>query len=146
MKSIAILGLVAVAGCTTTSQMNVVDLNYYQIDCARREEQLAFLQRQMPTRQDRLVNGLRMTSVVGNVVSATDGTYYEERATFDRRQEAIARLIIYQIQAYCPPAVQSAQGCTHINESLPSGSTQAALCYQNRQTTPVVKRWEVIAQ
>lgn len=146
MKYLALLALVGAAGCTTTSHMNVVDLNYYQIDCNRREEQMAFLQRQMPTRNDRLINGFRMTSVTGVAMSATDGTFYEERATFDRRQEAIARLIMYQIQAYCPPAVQQPQGCTHVNEELPSGSTQGAVCYRNRQTTPVVKRWEVIAQ
>ena len=62
MKYLALLALVGITGCTTTSHMNVVDLNYYQIDCNRREEQMAFLQRQMPTRNDRLVNGLRHTA------------------------------------------------------------------------------------
>lgn len=146
MKNLALLALVGITGCTTTSRMNVADLNYFQIDCNRREEQMAFLQRQMPDQGDRAVNAFRMTSVVGLAMSASDGTYYEERATFDGRQAAIARLIMYQIQAYCPPAVQQPQGCTHINEELPSGSAQGAVCYRNRKTTSVVKRWEVIAQ
>lgn len=146
MKYLAVLGLISLTACTTTSNMNVVDLNYYKIDCERREEQTAFLTRQMPTERDRWINGFRMTSVVGVAMSAADGTYHEERATYDNRQAAIARLLLYKIEAYCPPVSQKPQGCLHVNEDMPSGSAQGAVCHRNRQTAPAVKRWEVIAQ
>lgn len=132
-----------VSACTTPSKMNVVDLNYYQIDCNQQEEQLAFLQRQMPTRNERYINALRMTSMTGSILSVSDGTYMEERATFDRRQEAIARLIIYQIHSQCPPPKPKPQGCVHINENLPAGSSSGARCYQSGSTTPAVNRWQV---
>lgn len=144
MKLLAVLSLVLVTGCTTTSKMNIVDLNHYKIDCARKEEQLAFLQRQFPSEQDRWTNAFRMTSVVGTAMSVNDGTYLEERATFDNRQQAVARYLIYQIRNNCRNDIQRAQGCTHINEEMPSGSAQGAVCYQNRQSTAVVKRWGVI--
>ena len=140
---LALFAILCFSGCTTTSKMNVVDLNYYQIDCERRDEQLAFLRRQMPTKNERIINGLQMTSVIGTVSSISNGTYAEERATFDRRQEAIARLIIYQIEAYCPAPTPKPQGCVHIREDMPAGSSQGARCYSGGNTTPVVNRWEV---
>lgn len=143
MKYLLLLLAVLATGCTTPSRMNVVDLNHYQIDCSRREEQLAFLKSQMPTKNDRYINALRMTSVVGTASSMANGTYNEERATFDRRQEAIARLIIYQIESQCPELPRQPQGCIHINEDLPAGSSQGARCYSSEKTTPIVNRWEV---
>lgn len=143
MKYLIVLLTIYLAGCTTTSRMNVVDLDYYQIDCSRRDEQLAFLKRQMPTKNERLTNGLAMTSVFGTASSISQGTYQEERATFDRKQEAIARIKIYQIESQCPPLPRQPQGCTHINENFPAGSTQGARCYSGEKTTPIVNRWEV---
>ena len=138
-----LIAFLCITGCTTSSRMNVVDLNYYQIDCERRDEQLAFLRGQMPTKNERIINGLQMTSVIGTVSSISNGTYQEDRAVFDRRQESIARLIIYQIEAYCPAPKPKPQGCIHINEDLPAGSSQGARCYSGGNTTPIVNRWEV---
>jgi len=145
MKLLFVFAAVLLAGCTTPSRMNVQDLNHYQIDCSRREEQLAFLQGFFPTPNERIVNGLRITSPLGIVDTTADGTYYEERAMYDRRQESIARVIIHQIHSYCPAPRPQPQGCVHINETFPAGSSQGARCYQKSNPKPVVNRWEVVS-
>ena len=144
MKLLFVLLAVLLSGCTTPARMNVQDLNHYKIDCSRRDEQLAFLQSYFPTPNERIVNGMRMTSPTGAVYTMIDGTYYEERAMFDRRQEGIARVIIHQIHSYCPAPAPKPQGCVHINETFPAGSSQRARCYQTANPKPVVNRWEVV--
>lgn len=144
MKLLSLLLAIAVlSGCTTTSKMNVADLNHYQIDCNNREEQLTFLKQQFPNGKDRLVNAMRVTSPGGILLSVHDGTYQEERAIFDRKQQAIARVIIREIEMYCP-VQPKVQGCLHLDETFPAGSSQGAKCYQNGSAKPVVSRWEVI--
>ena len=143
---ILIVGAVFLTGCTTASRMDVEDLNYFRVDCSKRDEQLAFLERQIPSRNERYINGMRMTSPVGALVSVVDGTYYENRAMFNDRQQDIARTLIYQIKSHCPAPAPQPQGCTHINETFPSGSSQGARCFQRAQATPIVNRWEVIDQ
>lgn len=144
MKLALLLLLAILAGCTTPSRMDVADLNHYRIDCDRREEQLAFLHSQIPTREERMNSTLRITSITGTIASMVDGTYQEERAVIDRKQESIARLTIYQIETYCPKPVAKPQGCTHINESFPAGTSQGARCYQKSNPKPVVNRWEMV--
>ena len=145
MKRLVALSLLAVSitGCSTTARMDVTDLNHYRIDCSRRDEQLAFLKGHMPNQTERITNGMRMTSPVGFVQTIADGTFHEERAMFDRRQQAIARMIIGEIESNCPVQIKP-QGCVHINESFPSGDAQGARCYQSRNPRPVVNRWEVM--
>lgn len=135
--------IAALSGCTTTTpaNMDVVDLNYYQIDCKRREEQMAFLQRQIPSQHDRLVNGLRMTSVSGSVQSAFEGTYTENRATFDRRQQAIADNLILSIRRHCPAPEPKPQSCLSIRENMPSGASGGTQC-RTPNGKPAVTRWE----
>lgn len=144
MKLILLLLSAFLAGCATPSRMDVVDLNHFRIDCDRQEEQLAFLRSQIPTREDRMNSALRITSITGSVAAMVDGTYHEERAVVDRKQESIARLTIYQIQTYCPKPVAKPQGCVHVNESFPAGTSQGARCYQQSNPGPVVNRWEMI--
>lgn len=142
MKTLVVLGVIVLAGCSTTSRMDIADLNHFQIDCNRREEQIAFLQQHMSTRTERLTNGLMMSSSAGVITTIGEGTYREHRALYDRRYDAVARLTIYQIQAYCPPPQPKPQGCTTINEGMPSGFSQGKVCYQAGKTSPVIKRWE----
>jgi hypothetical protein len=140
MKYALVLSVIMMSGCTTAAKMNVADLNYFQIDCNRRDEQLAFLQRQMTSSNERLVNGLRMTSPIGVVGSIIDGTYEQERATYDRKNDAIARTLIYQINANCPRPEPKPQGCTTISEQMPSGYSQGSRCnIRNR-----INRWEAL--
>lgn len=143
VKSLTVIGAIVLTGCTTTSKMNVEDLNHFRVDCSRKYEQLAFLESQMPSQRDRLVNGLRTTSPVGVVATMLDGTYHEEQAMFNDRQKNIARHLIYQIKSHCPDLPQP-QGCLHVNETFPSGSSQGAQCYQKSQARPVVNRWNVV--
>lgn len=144
MKYLILLMAFFITGCSTPSRMNVIDLDYYQIDCSRRDEQLAFLRRQMPTKNEQMINGMRMTSPVGVVSSIANGTYYEERATFDRKQQAIARIKIYQIESQCPELPPQPQGCIQINEQFPSGNSQGIQCYKNTTNKPIINKWEVV--
>lgn len=144
MKALAILSLIAVTGCTTTSKMDIADLSHFKIDCSRKEEQLAFLERQFSSQQDKFVNAFRVTSIVGTAASMHDGTYTEERAMYENYHSAVARNLIFKIKSSCHTETKRPQGCVHLNEELPSGSAQGAVCYQNRQSTAVVKRWAVI--
>lgn len=144
MKALIVLSLIVLTGCSTTSRMNVEDLNHFKIDCSKREEQLTFLRRQMPTRDDRYVSAMRATSPMGVITTIADGTYYEDQAMYKRRQESIVRDFIRTIEHYCPQPVQQVQGCVHINESFPSGDAQGARCYQSRNLRPVVNRWEAL--
>ena len=145
MKYLILLSVLLFAGCSTTtpSRMSLDDLNYYQIDCSRRDEQLAFIRSQMPTRNERYMNALQMTSMIGVASSIHNGTYADDRGTFDRRQESIARVIIHQIEFNCPPLPPQPQGCVHIREDMPAGSSTGARCYSDGKTTPIVNRWEV---
>jgi hypothetical protein len=68
----------------------------------------------------------------------------EERAMYENYHSAVARNLIFKIKSSCHTETKRPQGCTHVNEELPSGSAQGAVCYQNRQSTAVVKRWAVI--
>lgn len=146
MRLVLAISLLALAGCstTTTSKMDVVDLNRFQIDCKYRDEQIAFLQGQIPTVNDRWRNALRITSPVASAVSIADGTYYEERAMFDRRQEHIAKNLIRTIHDWCPAPVARPQGCVTVTEQLPSGNGQGTKCYRGNNPKPVVNRWEAI--
>jgi len=144
MKFALFLSAIALAGCSTASRMNIVDLNHYVIDCNKRDEQLAFLQRQMPTRNERYSNAMQMTSPVGTISSIANGTYAEDRATFDRKQEATARVIIYQIEAYCPTPKPKPQGCTTVLEQMPSGASQGTRCYRGTNPKPVINKWEAL--
>lgn len=145
MKLIMLLvAAIVTTGCTTPSRMNVQDLNHFRIDCDRRVEQLAFLRSQLPTRDEKMYSAFRVTSVVGTTASIIDGTYHEERAVVDRKHESIIHLTIYQIETYCPKPKPKPQGCIHINESFPAGSSQGARCFQAGKTHPVVNRWEMI--
>ncbi len=141
MKPLLISSLLLLTACSTPAKMDIVDLNYYQIDCNRREEQLAFLQRQMTTSNERLVNGLRMTSPLAVAGSILSGTYEQERATYDRRNDAAARLLIHQINSYCPQNVPAKpQGCTTVLEQMPSGNSQGTRCNIRNRTN----RWEAL--
>lgn len=143
MRLLLVTLAIALSGCTTASRMNVVDLNYYQIDCNKREEQLAFLRGQIPTRNERYMNAMQMTSPTGVVTSMINGTYTEDRATFDGKQASIARDKIRTILWNCPVAPKPPQGCVTVTEQMPSGSSQGTQCYQKNKAAPV-NRWEAL--
>lgn len=97
-----IIPLIALlAGCTTTARMDFQSINQFRVNCAKKYEQLEFLQSQWPSQNDRLINGLMITSSVGFVSSVADGTYEERRHLNDGRYTAVLRLLIDQVKQ-CP--------------------------------------------
>ncbi len=123
--------------------MDVVDLNNFQIDCRIGEQQLRFLQTQIPSQNDRLLNGLRMTSLSGNIFSAFEGTYTENRATFDGKQAAIADNLITAIRRHCPPQKPNTPQCLHLEENMPSGESSGTQC-RGRDGRAAMTRWEAM--
>lgn len=147
MRLLLAISLLSLAGCgttTTTSRMDVIDLDHFQIDCKYRDEQMAFLRGQIPTVNERWKNALRITSPTGSVVAMANGTYYEERAMFDRKQEYIAKNLIRTIHDWCPETKARPQGCVTVTEQLPSGNGQGTKCYRGTDPKPVINKWEAI--
>lgn len=156
MKTKLLLAAVCVAtlsGCTTPrARMDINDLNHYKIDCSRGEEQKAWLKSMMPTPSERAANAFSMTSMLGWANSARNGTFKEDRAFFDGRQEATARTLIHQIDMYCPTSSDNPknnpnlkQGCVNVNESMTSGSSQGSQCTQkSNKNTSQQTRWEAM--
>jgi hypothetical protein len=143
MKTIlTICALGSLIGCTTTVTMPINDLNNYHVNCNDRYNQLAFLHSQIPTRNDRLTNALQMTSPLGLVHSAYDGTYQDQRAVYDRKQSAYALYWIRMIEQSCPVDTPKPQSCTIIREQFPAGDSQGVLCYTRQDLKPIVNRWE----
>ena len=78
--------------------MSVDDLNYYQIDCSKRDEQIAFLKSQMSTVDDRLSSVFNTASLVGQIGTRIDGSYDQHQAIRNREYDAIARVKIDQLR------------------------------------------------
>lgn len=124
--------------------MDVVDLSTYRVDCSRKQEQIAFIKSQMPGPREQRMNMLAMTSVVGWANSAANGTFTEDRAMFDNKQVAIAKVILHQLNQYCweSDMPKKPQGCTHVDESMTSGASNGTRCYEKNNKTPKSTRWE----
>lgn len=144
MKTLVILATVLLVGCTTTKRMPADDLAAFRPDCSRKEEQLRWLNAQMPSRNEAQLSSMAMTSVVGTVVTIANGTYDEHRAVYDRRSQAMIRSYIKELETWCPASAQKPQGCTHVREDFVVGSSQGSVCYTKGQTKPVVNKWEAL--
>jgi hypothetical protein len=64
-------------GCAQRQPMMAIDLDHYQIDCSRKAEQIAFLQSQRSTRDERLYAGAINTVKPWTVY--TDTNEYSQR-------------------------------------------------------------------
>jgi hypothetical protein len=141
----AVLMAITISGCasTTRTQMDVADLDRYQIDCSRKQEQLDWLQSQMPSAHERLVNGLNMTSMFGWFNAARNGTFTEDQALYSGQQTAIIRNLIYKLETQCldVPMRPQDQSCIVLNENNPSGASNGAKCFIASQKHPIT-RWE----
>lgn len=100
MKKIILLS-VLLAGCTTTARMDLQGINQFRVNCAKKYEQLEFLQSQWPSQNERIVNGLMISSTFGFVSTVADGTYEERRHLNDGRYTSALRLLIDQVRQ-CP--------------------------------------------
>lgn len=144
MRLFAILAVVLATGCSTTKRMPTEDLRHFKPDCSRKEEQLRWLNSQMPSRGESQISAMAMTSVVGTVASVANGTYHEHRAVYDRRTQAMIRSYIRELETWCPAPNPKPQSCTHIREDFEVGSSQGSVCYAKGQTKPVVNKWEAL--
>jgi hypothetical protein len=144
MKTLAILATVLLVGCSTTKRMSTEDLRYFKPDCSRKEEQLRWLNAQMPSRNEAQLSALAVTSVFGTVATVANGTYHEHRAVYDRRSQAMIRSYIKELETWCPAPNPKPQGCTHVREDFAVGSSQGSVCYAKGQTQPVVNKWEAL--
>jgi hypothetical protein len=93
--------LVLLAGCTTTARMTHREISYMQIDCTKKQEQLDFLRSQWPSDNERIVNGLMITSTMGFVSSVADGTYQERKDWMDGYLTSALRMKIRTIREQC---------------------------------------------
>jgi len=82
--------------------MDVDDLNYYQIDCAKKYEQLAFLETQLVTSDERALARTGISGLGGAIMSSLDGTYRTKRAVSNREYEAIVKRLIWELRTTCP--------------------------------------------
>ena len=93
--------LVLLAGCTTTARMSHQDISYMQIDCTKKQQQLDFLRSQWPSENERIVNGLMITSSMGFISSVVDGTYQERKDWMDGYLTNALRMKITTIRERC---------------------------------------------
>lgn len=100
MKLLIALTLV-LAGCTTTSRMDFQSINYFNVNCAKKYEQLEFLQSQWPSDRDIFVSGSMISNTAGFFATVADGTYQERRYLDEGRYTAVLRMLIDQVKQ-CP--------------------------------------------
>lgn len=101
-RSLLILAIATMAtGCTTTSKMNVADLNNYQIDCSKKNQQIEFLYSQIPSRSDQAANAFIFTGIPSTIVTTMDGTYDHRREAYRGYNRAIILSKIDYIRKYC---------------------------------------------
>ena len=93
--------LVLLAGCTTTARMSHREISYMQIDCTKKQQQLDFLRSQWPSENERIVNGLMITSSMGFINSVVDGTYQERKDWMDGYLINALRMKIRTIREQC---------------------------------------------
>ena len=91
----------SLVGCASSQRMSIDDLNHYQIDCDRREEQIAFLHSQLTSPHDRLSSVLNTASLLGQIGTRMDGTYQQHRAVGNREFDAIARVKLMDLNTQC---------------------------------------------
>jgi hypothetical protein len=101
VRAIALLPILILAGCASSQRMSIDDLNYYQIDCNKREEQQVFLRSQLSSPNDRLSSVFNTSSVLGQINTRLDGTYSQHEAIQRREYDAIARVKLMDLNTQC---------------------------------------------
>lgn len=92
---------IVLGACTTQAGMSRHDIDNMKANCANQREQIAFLQRQYPDKNQELSNGMIITSSLGLASSIVDGTYTERREMFEGAYTNAVRLKIQQIREQC---------------------------------------------
>ncbi len=96
------LAVSLVSGClTTTERMNVADLQYYRTDCGQKASQIAFLESQMSTSDERAIAYFNTATLFGSLREMFAGTYDQKRSLMTREYDAIARTLIWELRTQC---------------------------------------------
>ena len=108
---LSLLAASTLVGCASSQRMDIADLDYYQIDCSKYEEQHAFLTSQMTTTADRLSSMFNTASLLGQIGTRIDGTYDQHEATRSRRYDAVVRVHLDRLNRKCVPGYQTPGVC-----------------------------------
>jgi hypothetical protein len=87
--------------CTTPIRMSADELSTYQINCDKREEQYRFLESQKYTNDQRLMAALQMTSIIGIISNAYNGTGNDSSAAVNMEHEAMIKAQQRQLRQRC---------------------------------------------
>ena len=102
MKRILVtLSCVCLAACTTPTRMSADDLSNYKIDCNNRYRQYDFLESQRYTDNERLILAGQMTSALGIVANAWNGTAADSSAGMAGEHEAMIKQQQRQLRQRC---------------------------------------------
>ena len=106
-KILAIAVIAALSGCATTNsllgqRMSYQDLNTFQIDCTKKYEQIAFLQAQMPTQNQRFAALFTMSPLLTELPAHFRGEVTENRRLVDGDYGFVIRSLISSLERHCP--------------------------------------------
>ena len=110
-RVLPILTALALVGCASSQRMDIADLDYFQIDCSKYEEQKAFLKSQLTTPADRMASLFNTASIMGQIGTRMDGTYDQHEATRSRRYDAVVKLHLRNLNERCVPGYQTPGVC-----------------------------------
>ena len=111
MFRLVLLSSLVLVGCASSQRMDIADLDYYQIDCSKYEEQQAFLRSQMTSPVDKLNSVFNTSSIWGQLGTRMEGTYGQHEATNSRRYDAVARVKLRTLNERCVPGYQTPGVC-----------------------------------
>lgn len=100
-KFLSMLICVAQFGCATPARMSATDLSEFKIDCDQRHNQYQFLESQKYTSNQRFNLGLQMTSIVGMISNAYNGTGADSSAGINGEHEAMIKAQQRQLRQRC---------------------------------------------
>ena len=103
VKKLFLIGLcLTQVACTTPSRMSYQDLSTFKVDCSRRDEQYQFLESQKYSQLERLKVAFGMTSILGIVSNAYNGTTQDSSDTLNFKHEAMIKHAQREIRQQCP--------------------------------------------
>jgi hypothetical protein len=101
MKTWLTVLVISQAACTTPTRMSANDLSNYTIDCNRRYQQYDFLESQKYTDNDRLILAGQMTSALGIIANAWNGTAADSSAGMAGEHESMIKAQQRQLRQRC---------------------------------------------
>ena len=101
MKYLILAAAVLSTACTTPVRMDYNGLNTFKINCDKKEEQMAFLQSQLPTEREAITNYFIISNWSGFFASNADGTYNDRQKLFNNYHTAVIKANINQLRQQC---------------------------------------------